>query len=61
MPEVPNPRFCKNGALYAKRFISYSNTVIARNHEMWDRRLWHWAPHLNIQLLPRSKHFSSHV
>jgi hypothetical protein len=40
-PEVANPRFCKNGALCAKRFTSYSNTAVARNREMWDRRLWH--------------------
>jgi hypothetical protein len=39
VPEVPNRHFCKNGALCAKRFTSYSYIAIARNREMWDRRL----------------------
>jgi hypothetical protein len=46
VPEVPNPHFCIDGALCAKRFTSYSNIAIARNREMWDRRLWRWAPHI---------------
>jgi hypothetical protein len=46
VPEGPNPHFCNNGALCAKRFTSYSDTTIIRNREMWDRRLWHWAPHI---------------
>jgi hypothetical protein len=46
VPKVPNPHFCKNDALCAKLFTSYSNTAIARNYEMWDRHSWHWAPHM---------------
>jgi hypothetical protein len=33
VPEMPNPHFCKNAALCAKRFTSYSNTAVARKHE----------------------------